>query len=88
MIVINTIRVEHWDGADRTNFAHRYDARRVSLEEVQDNEPAQSDIRFEKIVLLESFSERDELERAKLLRSAWNKLSPDERLALGLKEPM
>ena len=34
MIVINTIRVEHWDGADRTNFAHRYDARRVSLEEI------------------------------------------------------
>ncbi|MPQ56260.1 hypothetical protein [Duganella sp. FT27W] len=85
MKVIQCKVVEEWDGGDRHNFAFR-----ISLD-VSDEEIKSRDrhclIRPETLIVFDSLEEKDANSRANLRRSAWAKLSPQERLALGLSEP-
>lgn len=85
---MNTIeckRVEDWDGGDRHNFAF-YISKDVPDADIKKDNTHRI-IRREVITVFDSMEEVAENTVAKLRKSAWHKLSPQERAALGLTEP-
>lgn len=84
MKVFDVKAVHGWDGGDRRNFSFYIDAS-VSDEEIKRACQLCQVVRTP-LVILDSLEEREELKSANLRRSAWAKLTPLERKALGMTE--
>lgn len=77
--------VDLWDGGDRQNFAF-YIHDDVSNEAIKAAHP-HCHIRAVTLTVFDSLEEVAENDVKKLRQSAWDKLTPLERQALGLKAP-
>ncbi|MFK3740926.1 hypothetical protein [Massilia sp. TN1-12] len=85
MQTIECKRVDLWDGGDRHNFGFRI-AADVPDSVIKKNDP-HCLITKEVITVFGSLEEVAENSVQKLRKSAWAKLSPQERQALNLQEP-
>lgn len=77
-------RVDLWDGGERHNFGF-YIEEGVPEGDIKNTYP-HCTIRTEVITIFETLDEVKENSIAKLRRSAWLKLSPQERKALNMIE--
>jgi hypothetical protein len=85
MKTIECKRVDLWDGGERHNFGYRVNIGVPDgLIELRD---PHCNITKEVITVFDSLAEVDDNSVAKLRKSAWNKLTPQERQALNMKEP-
>lgn len=85
MITIECKAVDQWDGGDRHNFAF-YISKDVPNTELKTWDK-HCNVRPVTITVFDSLQEVADNSVAKLRKSAWAKLSPQERQALGLQEP-
>lgn len=85
MQVVEVKQVDLWDGGDRTNFGF-YLNKGVSDSEIK-AAYMHCVISPRTLAVFDNLKEVADNSQAKLRRAAWNKLSPMERLALGLLEP-
>lgn len=86
MQVLDVKEVGKWDGGDRHNFAF-YVKKEVSDEAIKEAHGVHCSITPRTIVIFDDLQEVADNSRAKLRRRAWEKLSPQERLAIGFEEP-
>lgn len=84
MKTIECKRVDLWDGGERHNFGFRVDLG-VPDESIKNANP-HCMVTHELITIFESLDEVKQNVRRKLIRSAWLKLSPQERQALNMLE--
>lgn len=84
MIQLEVFRVEVWDGGDRHNLSFR-----ISSKEEADKWKKlhpHDHICPETIVVFESLEEQKENETITVRRRVWDRLSPNERVAIGMRE--
>lgn len=87
MKLISAWDVQEWDGGDRHNHKYFILQSAVTEEELRKRHGQHALFSKADLVVFESFEEVDANSRAALMRSAWGKLTPMERKALGLEEP-
>lgn len=81
---IEVRRVELWDGADRTNFGF-YTSMEVKKEDIEKAHP-HCHVRTEILTIFESLDEQINHKQRDLRRSAWAKMTLEERKACGMVE--
>lgn len=84
MKTLEVIRVEDWDGGDRTNFAC-YVSAEIPEVALKKHWPHGA-FRREALIVFDSIEEVEANSRLKLMQSAWDKLTVAERVALNLLE--
>ncbi|MCY1208392.1 hypothetical protein D9M72_200170 [compost metagenome] len=85
MKTLEAHKVDLWDGGERHNFGF-YLSKDVTVEEIKANDP-HCYVSSVTLTVFDSLQEVADNTVEKLRYSAWLKLSPQERQALGLTEP-
>lgn len=84
MQTISVFQVDLWDGGDRHNFGFYIDSSKITEQELKKKDPHCLVIR-KTITVFDSLEEKEANSVANLRKSAFAKLTPQERDAIGLK---